>query len=256
MKHPYRLLFLAALALGFGSCGNRPATVTVSGAPIVVTSAFDSLPQNAEAQAILDEYRQRVIDVQAPVLGTAPCDIERGRPEGLLSNFEADALFEAGCLINGSPIDLAIANYGGIRNAWTEGDITVGDIYRAFPFENCLTLLTISGEQLMQIFRSIAHDGGHPISGAHLVINPDGELITCDVQGHPLRDDALYRVATLDYLAEGNDGMEAFRNATDVAVLHEHTIRAIVTEKVKALTAAGQPVSPTLDGRITVIDVN
>lgn len=256
MKHPSRLLFLTALALGFGSCADRPATVSVSGGYFAVTSALDSLPQNAEAQGILDEYRQRVIDIQSPVLGTAPCDIERGRPEGLLSNFEADALFEAGCRINGSPIDLAIANYGGIRNAWTQGDITVGDIYRAFPFENCLTLVTVSGEQLMQLFRSIAHDGGHPISGAHLVITPDGELVTCDVQGRPVRDDAHYRIATLDYLAEGNDGMEAFRQGTDIVAHPEHTIRGIVTEKVKALTAAGQAVSPILDGRITVIDVN
>ena len=247
---------LGCLCLLPVACTQRPAAVTVEGTYLEVTSALDSVTPSAEAEAIINEYRQRVIDEQAPVLGYAPADIERGKPEGLMNNFEADVLFEAGCKANGAPVDVAIANYGGIRNMWNAGDVTIGDIYRAFPFENCLTLATVNGSQLLDLFRSIAHDGGHPISGAALVINPDGELITCDVQGKPIVDSQKYRVATLDYLAEGNDGMTAFKEATDVAVLTDLTIRALITEKVKALTAAGQPIAPQLDGRITVVDVN
>ena len=243
------------LHFSFFGCAPSPSSVTVSGTYLEVTTAADSLPQNAEATAILAEYRQRVIDVQAPVLGTAATTIERGRPEGLLNNFEADVLRKAGDAANGKPVDVAIANYGGIRNLWTKGDITVGDVYRAFPFENCLALATLTGEQLTSLFKAIARAGGHPISGAALVITPDGELVTCDVQGRPVDPTAHYRVATLDYLVEGNDGMEAFREATDVAIHHELTIRSLVTAAIEALTAAGQPVAPVLDGRITLIDL-
>ena len=243
------------ILLLFLSCSPTPRAVNVGGTFLEVTSSADSLPQNAEAVAILTEYRQRVIDVQAPVLGTASCDIERGRPEGLMNNFEADVLRAAGDTADGHPVDVAIANYGGIRNLWTKGDITVGDVYRVFPFENCLALATLTGAQLTSLFQSIARAGGHPISGAALVITPDGELVTCDVQGHPIDPAASYRIATLDYLVEGNDGMDAFREATDVAIFPELTIRDLITARIQALTAAGQPVAPKLDGRITLIDL-
>ena len=249
------LLLTSAIILLLSSCALTPRPVTVEGAYIEVTAAADSLPQNAEAQAILAEYRQRVIDVQAPVLGTASFDIDRGRPEGLMNNFMADVLRAAGDAADGKPIDVAIANYGGIRNLWQKGDITVGDVYRAFPFENCLALATLTGEQLTNLFQAIARVGGQPISGAALVITPDGELVTCDVQGHPVNPTARYRVATLDYLVEGNDGMDAFREATDVTIYSELTIRSLITARIEALTANGQPIAPVLDGRITLINL-
>lgn len=245
---------LATLLL-LASCTHAPRAVTVNGGYLAVTAALDSLPQNAEAQAILAEYQQRVIDVQAPVLGTAPFDIERGRPEGLMNNFEADVLRAAGDSVNGRPIDVAVANYGGIRNMWQKGNITVGDIYRVFPFENCLALATLTGEQLTSLFKAIARVGGQPVSGAALVITPDGELVTCDVNGHPIDPAGTYRVATLDYLVEGNDGMEVFSEATDVSIYSDLILRDLITARVKSLTAAGQPVAPVLDGRITVIDL-
>ena len=258
MKPYYKFAFYFSfliLLISFFSCSPNPSKVSVNGTFLEVTAAADSLPQNAEAVAILAEYRQRVIDVQAPVLGTASCDIDRGRPEGLMNNFEADVLRAAGDAANGKPVDVAIANYGGIRNLWLKGDITVGDVYRVFPFENCLALATLTGEQLTSLFQSIARAGGHPISGAALVITPNGELVTCDVQGRPVNPAALYRIATLDYLVEGNDGMDAFREATDVAVYPELTIRSLVTARIEALTAAGKPIAPLLDGRITLIDL-
>jgi len=259
MKPHYKsALFFSLFILhySFFSCTPTPRpTVTISGTYLEVTSATDSLPQNAEALSILAEYRQKVIDMQAPVLGTAPFDIERARPEGLMNNFEADVLRAAGDKANGTPVALAVANYGGIRNMWQKGDITVGDVYRVFPFENCLALATLTGDQLTRLFQSIARAGGHPVSGAALVITPDGDLVTADVQGHPIDPAATYRIATLDYLVEGNDGMDAFREATDVVIHTELTIRDLITAHIQSLTAAGQPVAPVLDGRITLIDL-
>lgn len=259
MKPHYKLALSFALFIlhfSFFSCSpTPPRAVTVSGTFIEVNAAIDSLPQNAEAQAILAEYRQKVIDIQAPVLGTAPFDIDRARPEGPMNNFEADVLRAAGDAANGTPVALAVANYGGIRNMWQKGDITVGDVYRAFPFENCLALATLTGEQLTRLFQSIARAGGQPISGAALVITPDGDLVTADVQGHPIDPAATYRIATLDYLVEGNDGMDVFREATDVAIYAERTIRDLITAHIQSLTASGRPVAPILDGRITLIDL-
>ena len=253
MKKTTLPLLLCLAAVLFAACCRGDAVVSVSGTCFEVTAALAAAP-DAATQAIVDEYRQRVIDIQAPVLGYAPVAIERGRPEGMLNNFEADALRESGSAVLGKPVDVAVANYGGIRNSWPQGDITVGDVNRAFPFENCLFLMTLTGSQLMQLFAAIAHSYGHPISGAHLVIDADGNLITADVQGRPVDYAATYTVATLDYLAEGNDGLDVLREGQDRRCLDEMTMRQIVTDRIMALTAAGKPIESPLDGRIEIIE--
>lgn len=250
MKHSFGLLLLP-LALAGCSLGNPQ--VTVEGGRIAIDKGLDT-HTDSTAAAIVNEYRQKVVEMQAPVLGYAPEPIVRMRPEGTMNNLEADVLREYGTIYNGAPVDVAVANYGGIRNSWAAGDITVGDVYKVFPFDNCLFLMTLTGEQLTTLFRAIAHDGGHPISGAQLVIDADGALVTADVQGKPIDLTAHYRVATLDYLAEGNDGMGVLAEGTDRQMFTEKTVRQLVTEKIESLTAAGKPVTPTLDGRITLIE--
>ena len=57
--------------------------------------------------------------------------------------------------------------------------------------------------------------GGEGLSGARLVITKDGKLKDAKINGQEIEPDKLYTVATLDYLAEGNDGMTAFLEATE-----------------------------------------
>ena len=248
-----RLVCILLLPLALAGCSLGEPQVTVRGSRIVLDKGLDG-KGDSTATAIVNEYRQKVVEMQAPVLGFAPEPVERMRPEGPMNNFEADVLMEYGSIYNGAPVDVAVANYGGIRNTWAAGDITVGDVYKVFPFDNCLFLMTLTGEQLTTLFRAIAHDGGQPISGAHLVIDTEGMLVTADVQGKPIDPAAHYRIATLDYLAEGNDGMGVLAEGTDRQMFTEKTVRQLVTEKIESLTAAGKPVAPTTDGRITLIE--
>ena len=248
-----RLGCLLLLPLALAGCSLGEPQVTVRGSRIALDKGLDG-KGDSTATAIVNEYRQKVVEMQAPVLGFAPEPVERMRPEGPMNNFEADVLMEYGSIYNGAPVDVAVANYGGIRNSWAAGNITVGDVYKVFPFDNCLFLMTLTGEQLTTLFRAIAHDGGQPLSGAHLVIDTEGTLVTADVQGKPIDPAAHYRIATLDYLAEGNDGMGVLAEGTDRQMFTEKTVRQLVTEKIESLTAAGKPVAPTTDGRITLIE--
>ena len=104
-------------------------------------------------------------------------------------------------------------NMGGIRNSLPEGEVTYGMVYEITPFENAVCVLTLDGKTLMELFRQIAGRGGEGLSGAKLVISPDGKLLSAEVGGRPVDEGKDYTVATIDYLAEGNDRMAAFREA-------------------------------------------
>lgn len=108
---------------------------------------------------------------------------------------------------------MGLVNMGGLRNILPEGDITVGDVFEILPFENSLCVLTMKGTDLRRLFEAIASLHGEGVSGIRLEITKDGKLLNAFVGEKPLKDDQLYTVATIDYLADGNGRMDAFLQA-------------------------------------------
>ena len=103
----------------------------------------------------------------------------------------------------------------------------------------------------MEAFESYAKMGGAGISSTvHLEVKGE-KLVSATVKGKPVDQNKTYTIITLDYLADGNDGMEAFAKATEV-VEPGITLRDMMMNYVKEQTAAGKTVSSVLDGRITI----
>ena len=223
--------------------------------PLGVTAALDAHPDNV-CMAIVAEYRDRVIEKQSPVLGTCAVLMEKHDPECELANFAADAIRYAGDKVNGAPVDLAITNKGGLRNIFTPGDITVGDVYNMFPFENFLYLLTLNGSQLTTLFEEVAAARGQCISGAQLVIRPDGALVSATIGGKAIDPAATYRIATINYLAEGNDGLNALAEGTDRRLCEDQVMRQVVTDYIATFTQRGEPISAPVEGRIKMKNEN
>ena len=57
-----------------------------------------------------------------------------------------------------------------------------------------------------------------------MVITKDGKLKSATLNGEPIDPEKSYRIATLDYLAEGNDQLVAFKSGTDVLPLSRRRI--------------------------------
>lgn len=245
------LLATGALVMLFTSCLHKAEIVDITVRPMPVTASLDAEP-NSEAAAIVDEYRQKVTEKQAPVLGTCEELMEAKRPESLLFNFAADAIRWKADMLNGKPVDFVVTNSGGLRNVFNKGNITVGDVYNVFPFENYLFLMTLTGEQCITLFEELAAAGGHPISGANMVITSDGKLVDAKIGGKPVDKSASYRVATIDYLAEGNDGMSVLSKGTERVPYEDMILRQVVTDYIKKFTDAGQPVSAAIEGRTII----
>ena len=144
---------------------------------------------------------------------------------------------------------------GGIRAALPQGDITYGDVLNVAPFENHICFLTLSGEKTLQLFREMAARGGEGVShSVRMVITKDGTLKKVTVNGAPVYPQRSYRIATLDYLAQGNDGLTAFKRKTDAVSPDDeaHDVRYIIVDYFKHLKAQGKAAETKVEGRVTV----
>ena len=91
---------------------------------------------------------------------------------------------------------------------------------------------------------------GEGLSGAKLVISKEGKLLDAKVEGKPVDPEKEYQVATIDYIAEGNDRMEAFKKATAKVEPENAVLRDLFIEYVKRMEAAGRCVDAEVEGRI------
>ncbi|CDD20449.1 5-nucleotidase family protein [Prevotella sp. CAG:732] len=178
----------------------------------------------------------------------------RHRPESELSNLLTDILVWGGRDFHEQPV-FAVYNMGGIRSNLAKGKVTVGDVNDMAPFENKICFLTLTGEKVTELFQQIAHRGGEGLSHAvRLVITKDGHLKSATINGEPVAPQKQYRIATLDYLAEGNDQLVAFKSGTDVVApkAKENNVRYIIMSYFREKMAKGESVESQVEGRVVV----
>lgn len=236
-------------------CQSGYSLVAVEGGRLEVTPALDARPDSV-ATAVLAAYQQTVDSIMSPVIGHSAKFMDRFRPESELSNLVADILRFSTADYTGRVADVAVTNMGGLRTSLAEGEITYGNIYEITPFENALCIVRMDGKLLRRLFENVASVHGEGLSGARLVITRDGKLVSARVGGEEIADDRLYTVATLDYLAEGNDHMDAFTHIPDSEKLMPEgaSVRQLFLNHVCKEEKAGRKVDARIEGRITVQD--
>ena len=240
---------LAAL-ISLPACHTSYEVVSIEGGKIPMTAVYDEQPDQ-QATEILDFYKRQVDDIMNEVIGHSAQKLESYQPESPLSNLIADIIKESAEQKTGTKVDMAVMNMGGIRNILNEGDITIGDIFQICPFENALAVLTMKGEVVCELLEQIASLHGEGLSGARLVISNEGKLLRAEVGGKPIDKSKDYVVATIDYLAEGNDRMEAFKKADEKTFPENGILREVFIEYVRNLDNAGKAVSAKVEGRVS-----
>lgn len=184
--------------------------------------------------------------------------MDKRRPESEISNLLSDILVWAGKDYNEKP-DFGVYNIGGIRAALSKGTVTYGDINDIAPFENKIAFITLTGQKVLELFAQIARLGGEGVShGVELVITRDGQLKSARLHGKEIDPKASYRVVTIDYIVQGNDGMTAFKDGTNLISPQNEmdNSRFIIMNYFKTLHAQGKAVDAQVEGRITVCDLN
>jgi 2',3'-cyclic-nucleotide 2'-phosphodiesterase (5'-nucleotidase family) len=79
----------------------------------------------------------------------------------------------------------------------------------------------------------------------------DKAIESVTIGGNPLDEKATYRVVTVDYLAEGNDNMEALTQATGYTDSHI-MIRDAMTTYIKKLTSENKLIDANADERLYI----
>lgn len=212
-----------------------------------VDSRYDSLVPSG-LNKIMQSYKVQLDQIVYRPIGTSAMYMESKAPESLLSNFLADQLWLKAAEFSAQGVDLAIINLGGIRAPLPAGPLTVGDIYRIMPFENEMVVLELTATDLLTILTKIAEDGGEGVSNIRLDVQ-NGKIAGLLIGGKPLDETRTYRVATMDYLADGNSGMTAFKKAVTRIDTHLKMRDAYISQ-IEKMTSAGKAATSALDGRI------
>ena len=178
-------------------------------------------------------YDLQIFDPEIVANDGSPIRIVR-RAETNLGDLCADAFLDQ------SGADAAIVNGGGIRVPIEKGDITLDDILKVHPFGNMMSVIEVTGQQILDALewgcRSVPEESGGFLQVAgityeiHTYIDSscthdensfftgiDGEYRVKNVMigGEPLDPDAVYKLAGTDYVLQNNgDGFTMFDGAT------------------------------------------
>lgn len=167
---------------------------------IAVDSRLDGRIDPAAA-AVLEPYRAGVDSLMNVKIGRMAQEMPQS--SDLLLNWVADIMCRMGADFSDRPVDLAIVNKGGIRRGLPKGDITKGMIMTMLPFDNRLVVMDIKGSDLADGFKVMEHRGGDGVSAGF--------------DYRKIAPERIYRLVTIDYLANGGDYMEPLTHGTVVA---------------------------------------
>jgi 2',3'-cyclic-nucleotide 2'-phosphodiesterase (5'-nucleotidase family) len=263
------LLGTLLLAMGCGGSAalSEPGTPTPSGppqrevgpaptdvlvvveAPVSFTVLEGSVEDDPEVEALVAPFRNRMGKEIQEQIGEATGMLTEAVPEGTLGNFATDAMLWAANRELDEPVHLALTNNGGLRIPIGPGPITIGQMYELMPFENMLSVLTLTGSQVKDLCDELALRRGAPISGFSFHITPEGEgwvASTILIAQEPLDPARQYLLVTNDYMANGGDSYSSLLNPVarrDLPVLVRDAFIDFVRHK--------RVIEPELEGRIT-----
>ena len=236
------------------SCATKHYQLTsVERSRIIIDSRYDQHPDETAAK-YLAPFKQVNDSIMGPIMGRVAHNMHPDRPESDLTNLLSDILVWAAKDYNEQPV-LGVYNKGGVRADLTKGLVTYGDILDIAPFENKICFVTLTGEQLMKLFSQIAKRGGEGVSrGAELVISKDGQLVSARLHGQEIDPKAEYRLTTVNYLLEGNDGLTAFTEGTNKVAPSEasNNTRYLIMNYFKDKQSRGEVVDAKVEGRIRI----
>jgi len=241
-----RFFLLAVITLCVISCTKKPVQVVYATTEAIPVDAKNDYIQDAaylKHFAPIKEEVEREMSVQ---IGYAPERLWVASPECPMLNWATDALWEAAKKAYPGNVDIAIVNMGGMRCEWPAGPITRGHVFELMPFDNRLVVLTLKGEDILSLCESFARYGGQGVAGMRVTVI-DGHLADVQVGGKAVNPQALYTVATSDYLSGGTDHMDALTRYVDCwksdLIIRELYLEAVQTQDT---------IRAAVDGRMTM----
>ncbi len=215
------------------------------------------------AEPIAELRAVPVGETSVALTGTSPrlCRIL----ECLLGNVITDAV------LADTGVDIVLQNGGGIRADIDEGPISLGEVLNVLPFGNLISTFELTGADVLAalengVGRVAVDEDNNPMvdgasgrflqvaglrysydatqeAGSRIVsaeVMQDGEFVALDM-------DAVYSVASNDYMRSGGDGFSIL----ETNAMNAYDAGRPLDQAVADYIAANSPLSAELDGRIT-----
>ncbi len=248
--------YLGRLDLAFDG---RGVIVKQSGSLMTVKDA----PEDPAYVTMLAKYQSPIDQLQKTIVGRTLVDLDAERThirteETNFGNLVADAMLSKAAP---AKAQIAVVNGGSIRITIPAGDVSMGQLQTAIPFNNDMVVFDLKGEDLVTALENGVSkvedvEGRFPqVAGMRFTWKigeePGQRVRSVEIRVgdsyRPLDRSATYRISTSRYLHEGGDGYSVFGKGTNVEYPG-----FVDYDVVREYIQNDSPVSPKNEGRITV----
>ena len=236
------------------------------------TTVYD-IPNDVSVSGYAQEIMDRVNGEYNVVFAQSLVDLNGERDPGNrteetnLGSLIADAMMwtvlkDEGSLTVDPANALAIVNGGGIRASIASGSITKKDINTVLPFGNTITVVYVTGSELLEALEASTYCtptavGGFPqVAGIEFTVDTSkpydaqdetypastyygpktiNRVTISNVNGNAFDENAVYAVITNNFMAAGGDTYYAFASATnqfDTGIPLDEAVMSYITEKL------------------------
>jgi 5'-nucleotidase len=227
----------------------------------LVPVSFD-IAKHPKMEALINAMRGPVDALRKKVVGRLATGFDgstetcRSR-ECTMGNMVADALVWK---TRAQGTQIAFINGGGVRASMAKGPATMGSILVVLPFQNAIATLKLKGHDIRAALEhgvsQVKEGAGRfpQVSGMRFVWDParpvGRRVVWVEVRDGkrwvPMKDDAVYKVATIDYLRRGGDGYKVFKDKA----IEPYDGGVNLEDAVAEYIAAHSPLRGKRDGRI------
>ncbi|MCR9258753.1 MAG: bifunctional metallophosphatase/5'-nucleotidase [Pseudomonadaceae bacterium] len=229
-----------------GSSGLSGDSVRLGHTGKLITVDSDSLPADARIESKLDHFRAEHPGIYEEVGVSKDYLSRRYYRESDLGNLFADIVREA------TGADVGLMPSGALRKDLPQGVIRRVDLFDAFPFEDHMASVTVTGSQLRQIVEQglSLNRGILQVSGMTICYAPEAEAFARSekiyVHGEALMPDETYTLGTLEILAQGGDAYVQFADALHTEI-HAETFADELARYFSDRPAVEMPASGRLN---------
>jgi 5'-nucleotidase len=221
--------------------------------------------KDPDMTALLAKYKAIADPIANRVIGSITADITRSgnsAGESALGDVIADAMLEETSPSGAGGAVISFMNPGGIRadllynqssGGEAPGDVTYGEAFTVQPFSNNMVTMSMTGDQLKRLLES-QYSGCTKLQVSkgftytiHSTAPVGSKISDIKINGVLVDPNAVYRVSTNNFLADGGDGCGIFKEGT------ERLAGMIDLDTLVAYFANNSPVPPGLRDRITLV---
>ncbi|WP_024769953.1 5'-nucleotidase C-terminal domain-containing protein [Aquimarina macrocephali] len=201
-------------------CSCKQQSVSVNKISAIQQKIDSTIIADKAIDSFITPFRDHLNKTLDATLCIATVDLTKhdGELESKLGNLTADiSLHQVEPIFKkryNKEIDFVLLNHGGIRAPILKGPVTARTAFEVMPFENELVVVELSYEKVQELVSYlIEKQRAHPVSNLRLsIVKQSKEVQKLIINGEPLQNGKTYLVLTTDYLQQGGDSMNFFKD--------------------------------------------